>query len=127
MEKRVCNSRCATREFEKFDGFTTCNRCLEATRKCYGNNKNEYNQAQREERAKGSQLCEECGHRINHENWDARFHYALHLYSELNVLMKDHLRKFGSLRKEGKLNNIFQAELKAEYEQRKKEIRKRLN
>ena len=66
-------------------------------------NKNEYNQARREERAKGSQLCEECGHKIKHENWDAHFHYALHPNSELNILMKDYLRKLGNLRKEGKL------------------------
>ena len=127
MEKRVCKSCCATKDIEEFDGFKTCNRCREAKRKCYGKNKNEYNQARREERAKGSQLCEECGHKIKHENWDAHFHYALHPNSELNVLMKDYLRKLGSLRKEGKLNDDIHAEIKAEYEKQKKEIRKRLN
>ena len=76
---------------------------------------------------KGSQLCEECGHKIKHENWDAHFHYALHPNSELNILMKDYLRKLGNLRKEGKLNDDIQAEIKAEYEKQKKEIRKRLN
>ena len=127
MEKRVCKSCCATKDVEEFDGFKTCNRCREAKRKCYGKNKNEYNQARREERAKGSQLCEECGHKIKHENWDAHFHYALHPNSELNVLMKDYLRKLGNLRKEGKLNDDIQAEIKAEYEKQKREIRKRLN
>ena len=53
MEKRVCKSCCATKDVEEFDGFKTCNRCREAKRKCYGKNKNEYNQARSEERAKG--------------------------------------------------------------------------
>ena len=123
----MCKSCCATKDVEEFDGFKTCSKCREAKRKCYGKNKNEYNQARREERAKGSQLCEECGHKIKHENWDAHFHYALHPKSELNVLMKDYLRKFGNLRKEGKLNDELQAEIKAEYEKQKREIRKRLN
>ena len=127
MDKRVCKSCCATKDVEEFDRFKTCSKCREAKRKCYGKNKNEYNQARREERAKGSQLCEECGHKIKHENWDAHFHYALHPKSELNVLMKDYLRKLGNLRKEGKLNHELQAEIKAEYEKQKKEIRKRLN
>ena len=127
MEKRVCKSCCATKDVEEFDGFKTCNRCREAKRKGYGKNKNEYNQARREERAKGSQLCEECGHKIKHENWDAHFHYALHPNSELNMLMKGYLRKLGNLRKEGKLNDELQAEIKAAYEKQKREIRKRLN
>ena len=127
MEKRVCKSCCVTKDIEEFEGFKTCNRCRETKRKCYGKNKNEYNQARREERAKGSQLCEECGHKIKHENWDAHFHYALHPNSELNVLMKDYLRKLGNLRKEGKLNDFIQAEIKAEYDKQKKEIRQRLN
>ena len=78
-------------------------------------------------RAKGGQLCEECGHKIRHENWDAQFHSALHPNSELNILMKGYLRKLGNLRKEGKLNDELQAEIKAEYEKQKREIRKRLN
>ena len=41
--------------------------------------------------------------------------------------MKDYLRKLGNIRKEGKLNDDIQAEIKAEYEKRKREIRKRLN
>ena len=127
MEKPVCKSCCATKDVEEFDGFKTCNKCREAKRKCYGENKNEYNQARREERAKRSQLCEECGHKIRHENWDAHFHYALHPKSELNVLMKDYLRKLGNLRKEGKLNDDTQADIKAEYEKQKREIRNRLN
>ena len=64
MEQRVCKSCCATKDVEEFDGFKTCNRCREAKRKCYIKNKNEYNHARREERAKGSQLCEECGQKI---------------------------------------------------------------
>ena len=127
MEKRACKSCCATKDIEEFDGFKTCKRCREAKRKCYDNNKNEYNQARREERAKGSQLCEECGHRIKHENWEAHVHYALHPNSELNVLMKGYLTKLGNLRKEGKLNDKLQSEIKAEYEKQKKVIRKRLN
>ena len=110
----------------EFDGLKTCNKCREAKRKCYGKNKNEYNQARREERAKGSQSCEECGHTIKHENWDAHFQYALHPNSELNVLMKD-LRKLGNLRKEGKLNDKLQSDVKAKYEKQKREIHKRLN
>ena len=127
MEKRVCKSCCATKDVEEFDGFKTCNRCREAKRKCYGKNKNEYNQARREERAKGSQLCEECGHKIKHENWDAHFHYALHPNSELNILMKGYLTKLGNLRKEGKLNDEIQADIQAEYAKQKTEIRKLLN
>ena len=127
MEKPVCKSCCATKDVEEFDGSKTCNKCREAKRKCYGKNKNEYNQARREERAKGSQVCEECGDQIKHKNWDAHFHYALHPNSELNVLMKDYLRKLGNLRKEGKLNDELQSEIKAEYEKQKREIRKRLN
>ena len=42
MAKRVCKSCCVS---EEFDGFKTCNGCREAKRKCYGRNKNEYNQA----------------------------------------------------------------------------------
>ena len=61
------------------------------------------------------------------KNAGAHFHYALHPNSELNVLMKDYLRKLGNLRKEGKLNDDIQAEIKAEYEKQKKEIRQRLN
>ena len=41
--------------------------------------------------------------------------------------MKGYLAKLGNLRKEGKLNDKLQAEIKAEYEKQKKEIRKRLN
>ena len=119
MEKRVCKSCCATKDIEEFDGFKTCNRCREAKRKCYKKNQKEYNQARREERAKGSQVCEECGHKIKHENWDAHFHYALHPNSELNVLMKDYLRKLGNLRKEGKLNDDIQAELRQNTKSRK--------
>ena len=127
MEKRGCKSCCATKGVEALDGFKTCNRCREAKRKCYKKNQKEYNQARREERAKGSQLCEECGHKIKHENWDAHFHYALHPNSELNILMKGYLTKLGNLRKEGKLNDEMQAGIKAEYEKQKREIRKRLN
>ena len=93
----------------------------EAKRKCYKKNQKEYNQARREERAKGSQLCEECGHKIKHENWDAHFHSALHPNSELNILMKGYLTKLGNLRKEGKLNDKLQSETKAEYEKQKRE------
>ena len=96
MEKRVCKSCCATKGVEEFDGFKTCNRCREAKRKCYNKNQKEYNQARREERAKGSQLCEERGHKIKHENWGAHFHYALHPNSELNILMKSYLMKLGN-------------------------------
>ena len=46
----MCKSCCATKDIEEFDGFKTCNRCREAKRKCYGKNKNEYNQARREEK-----------------------------------------------------------------------------
>ena len=123
----MCKSCCATKDVEEFDGFKTCNKCREAKRKCYKKNQKEYNQARREERAKGSQLCEECGHKIKNENWDAHFHYALHPNSELNILMKGYLTKLGNLRKEGKLNDELQAEIKAEYEKQKREIRKRLN
>ena len=76
---------------------------------------------------KGSQLCEECGHKIKHENWDAHFHYALHPNSELNILMKCYLTKLGNLRKEGKLNDEIQADIQAEYAKQKTEIRKLLN
>ena len=127
MEKRVCKLFCATKDIEELKGFKTCSRCREAKRECYGNNKNEYNQARGEKRAKGSQLCTECGHKIKNENWDAHFHCALHPNSELNILMTDYLRKLGNLRKEGKLNNELQAEIKAEYEKQKRVIRKRLN
>ena len=106
MEKRVCKSCCATKDVEEFDGFKTCNRCREAKRKCYKKNQKEYNQARREEIAKGSQLCEECGHqKKQNENWDAHLHCALHPNSERNILMKGYLRRLGELRKEGKLND----------------------
>ena len=127
MEERVCKSCCATKDVAEFDGFKTCKKCREAKRKCYSKNKNEYNQARREERAKGSKLCEECGHKIKHENWDAHFHYALHPNSELNVLMKGYLKQLGDLRRQGKLSDKIQAEIKEEYEKQKKIIRKRLN
>ena len=127
MEKRECKSCCATKDIEEIDGFKTCKKCREAKRTCYSKNKNEYNQARREERAKGSKLCEECGHKIKHENWDAHFHYALHPNSELNVLMKGYLKQLGDLRRQSKLNDKIQAEIKEEYEKHKKVIRKRLN
>ena len=95
--------------------------------KCYSKNKNEYNQARREERAKGSKLCEECGNRIKNENWKAHYHYALHPNSELNMLMKDYLKQLGDLRRQGKLNDKIQAKIKEEYEKQKKIIRKYLN
>ena len=41
--------------------------------------------------------------------------------------MKGYLTKIGKLRKEGKLNDELQAEIKAEYEKQKRQIRKRLN
>ena len=94
-------------------------------RKCYKKNQKEYNQARREERAKGSQLSEECGHKIKHENWHAHVHYALHPNSELNILMKGYLTKLGNLRKEGKLNDKLHSEIKAEYEKQKREINKK--
>ena len=127
MEKRLCKSCCPTKGVEEFDGFKTCNRCREAKRKCYKTNQKEYNQARREERAKGSQLCEECRHKIKHENWDAHFHYALHPNSELNILMKGYLTKLGNFWKESKLNDEIQSDIKAEYDKQKREIRKRLN
>ena len=128
MEERVCKSCSAKKDAEEFDGFKTCKRCREAKRKCYSKNKNEYNQARREERAKGSKLCEECGHRIKNENnWEAHFHYALHPNSELNVLMKGYLKQLGDLRRQGELNDKIQSEIKEEYEKQKKVIRKRLN
>ena len=46
---------------------------------------------------------------------------------ELNILMKGYLTKLGNLRKEGELNDEIQADIKAEYEKQKREIRKRLN
>ena len=79
---------------------------------------------QREERAKGCQLCEECGHKMKHENWDVHFHYALHPNSELSIMMNGYLTKLGSLRKEGKLNDKLQADIQAEYEKQKRQIRK---
>ena len=127
MEKKECKSCCVTKDIEEFDGFKTCKKCREAKRKCYDKNKNEYNQARREERAKGSKLCEECGHRIKNESWEAHFHYALHPNSELNVLMKGYLKQLGDLRRQGKLSDKMQAEVKEEYEKQKKVIRKRLN
>ena len=127
MEERVCKSCCATKDIEEFDGFKTCNRCREAKRKCYKKNQKEYNQARREERAKGSKLCEECGHRIKNENWEAHFHYELHPNSELNVPLKGYLKQLADLRRQGKLNDKIQAEIKEEYEKQKKIIRKRLN
>ena len=127
MEERVCKSCCVTKDVAEFDGFKTCHRCREAKRKCYKKNQKEYNQARREERAKGSKLCEECGHRIKNESWEAHFHYALHPNSELNVLLKGCLKQLGDLRRQGKLNDKIQAEIKEEYEKQKKIIRKRLN
>ena len=116
MEERVCKSCCATKDIEEFDGFKTCNRCREAKRKCYKKNQKEYNQARREERAKGSKLCEECGHRIKNENWEAHFHYALHPNSELYVL-----KQLGDLRRQGKLNDKIQAEIKGRIREAKED------
>ena len=39
--------------------------------------------------------------------------------------MKDVLGKLGSLRKEGKLSDELQADIKSEYEKQKRDIRKR--
>ena len=119
MVKQVCKSCCATKDDEEFDGYRTCNMCREAKSKCYTKN-------QKECRAKGSRLCQECGHKIKHESCDAHFHYALHPNSELTVLMKDYLRKLSNSRKERKLNDKMQADIKAEHEKQTREIRKRL-
>ena len=56
---------------------------------------------------------------MRRENWDARFHYALHPNSELHVLMKDHLRRLGDFRKGGKLNDGTRGEMKADYDKQK--------
>ena len=107
--KRECVNRVARLKMLKsFDGVKTCNRCREAKRTGYTKNQKEYNQARREEGAQGSQLIEDCGHKIKHENWDAHFHHALHPNSELNILMKGYLTKLGNLRKEGKPNDKLQ-------------------
>ena len=58
MEKQACKSCCATKGVEELDGFQTCNKLREAKRKCYKKNQKEYNQARREERAKGSQFMQ---------------------------------------------------------------------
>ena len=42
-------------------------------------------------------------------------------------MLKGYLTKLGNLRKEGRLDDKLQAEIKAEYEKQKREIRKRLN
>ena len=118
---------CAPKDVQGFDGLKTCHKCREAKRKCDGKNKSEHIQARREERAKGNQICEDCGHRIRHEKLDADCHSAFHPNSELHVLMKGDLAKFDNLRKEGKLNDKLQAEMKAAYEKQKREASKRLN
>ena len=41
--------------------------------------------------------------------------------------MKDYLRKLGNLRKQGKLDDKLQSDIKADYDKQKREIRKRLN
>ena len=76
---------------------------------------------------KGANYAKNADTKSNTKFWDAHFHYALHPNSELNILMKDYLRKLGNLRKEGKLNDKIQADIKAEYEKQKRVIRKRLN
>ena len=43
------------------------------------------------------------------------------------MLLKGYLTKLRNLRKEGKLNDKLQAEIKAEYDMQKRETRKRLN
>ena len=85
-----------------------------------GKKQTEYNHARREVRAKGSQLCEECGHKTKHENWDAHFDSALHSNPELNVLMKGYSRRLGNLRQEGKLNDDIQAEIRQNTRSRKR-------
>ena len=51
----------------------------------------------------------------------------MHPNSELNVLLKGYLKQLGDLRRQGKLNDKIQAEIKEEYEKQTKVIRKRLN
>ena len=55
--------------------------------------------------------------------------FPLCVTSELGTKCIDErlLKRLGELRKEGKLNDDIQAEIKAEYEKQKQEIRKRLN
>ena len=45
----------------------------------------------------------------------------------LNVLLKGYLKQLGDLRRQGKLNDKIQADIKEEYEKQQKVIRKRLN
>ena len=49
----------------KFDGHPAVDKCREAKRKGYRKNKNEYSQARREARTRGSQLFEECLHQTS--------------------------------------------------------------
>ena len=100
----MCKSCCASKDEEEFHGLKTCSKCREAKRKGYRKNQKEYNQARREERTKGSQLCEECGHKMKHENWDALFQYALHPKTELNRLVKGYSTKMRNFLW-GKLND----------------------
>ena len=116
-----------SKDVAEFGGFKTCKRCREARRRCHSKNKNEYNQARREERAKGSKICEECGLKIRNEKWEVHFHYELHPNSEINLRMKGYLTQLGDLRRQGKLNDKIQAEIKEEYEKPKRVIHKRLN
>ena len=66
---------------EEFDTVRTCK------------NKIEVNQARREERNKGSELCEGCPHRIGNEPSDVHVHSALCRESELNVLLKGFFKR----------------------------------
>ena len=68
MEKRVCKSCCATKDVEEFDGLRLVIGAEKRKENVTKRTQKEHNQARREERAKGSQLCEECGHKIKHEN-----------------------------------------------------------
>ena len=127
MEERVCKSCCATKDIEEFDGFKTCNRCRAAKRKCYKKNQKEYNQARREERAKGSKLCEECGHRIKKKNMGSPFPLRFASEFRTKCAIKGLFKATGRFKKTGQTKRQNTSRLRKNTRSQKKIIRKRLN
>ena len=137
--KKYCSSCQEVVKIEIFEGkFKTCSQCRERRRNRYHNNpskyraewkkwyeqnKDEYNEKRKIERAKHTRLCAECNMKVKHENWDEHFFSVYHPNSELNLLFKDYLKKVSI----NDLSTESRDIIRKEYHKQKNEIYKRLN
>ena len=92
-------------------------------RQHYDKCEDEINAKRKEERAKNSTYCKECGQNVRLKNWDERFNWVRHTGSELNMLSKDFNKRFY----DSKLSNEEREENRRGYYNKKRDIYKRLS